>query len=423
MKVHIIGGGIIGLFSAYYLAKEGVEVTVIDKENGDQGCSTINAGLICPSHIVPLAAPGVMSKSLKWMLDSSSPFYVKPSLDWSLIKWGLLFMKSACQKKVDESMPVLRDFLTESRSLYQQFQNVETYDFGFEKKGLLLLCKTNHFLEEEAHVGEKARALGMKVKTLNRKEVIFLEPESTPDVEGAVYYPDDAHCNPAMLIAGLKRILKAKGVQFLYNTEVVSIDKSEQKVKGLTLRNTQGEKMELPTDQVILAAGSWSRDVALMFQLTIPLQAGKGYSFTKQQQACTIHYPAILCEKSVAVTPWTQNTVRFAGTMELAGLNDKVNLKRVAAIAKAAEEYYPGLEVPMPAKDEIMFGMRPCSPDGLPYIGKASNLDNLTIATGHAMLGLTLAPATGKMVSEIVLRPGTQANNKYFAPDRFERLR
>ncbi|AWV99061.1 NAD(P)/FAD-dependent oxidoreductase [Arcticibacterium luteifluviistationis] len=422
MKVHIIGSGIIGLFSAYYLVKEGHEVEIIEQYDGEDGCSFQNAGMITPSHFIPLAAPGMVQKALKWMLDDASPFYVKPRFDLSMLNWSWKFMQSASQKKVDAAMPVLRDFLVESRALYLDLVSSNELAFDFEKKGLLLLCKTEHVLEGEAQVAAKAHDLGIKAEVLTRDGVHKLEPEALPDVLGGVFYPDDSHCNPQKLVGNLKSFLLKKGVKFLYNTKVVDAAINGNKVEKLQLQLQNNELKEIKVEKVVVAAGSWSEGLAKLFKLNIPMQAGKGYSFLQQQEASKkILHPTILCEAKVAVTPFMDNQVRFAGTMELAGINPNINKKRVRAIAQAGENFYGQVKVGMPKDADIWYGLRPCSPDGLPYVGKAKQLENVVVASGHAMLGISLAPITGQVVSKLILEKNVSQNIGLFDIHRFEK--
>jgi D-amino-acid dehydrogenase len=421
MKVHIIGSGIIGLFSAYYLVNEGHEVHIIEKSENLDGCSFQNAGMIVPSHFIPLAAPGIVWQGFKWMFDSSSPFYIKPRFDFTLMQWALKFAQSATTKKVNEASPVLKDFLLHSRSLYQNIVQSNQLDLDFEQNGLLLLCQTEHMLADEAHVALKAHEMGMKAEILSREDVQKKEPNVLPDVQGGVFYPDDAHCNPLKMMEQLRSYLIRKNVKFNYQTEVLDVDFLCDKIEGLKTRTASGEIEHIKTEQVVLATGSWSGEFAKKLHLNIPMQAGKGYSFTQEQEVNkSIKYPSILCEAKVAVTPFLDNSVRFAGTMELSGLNSIIEMNRVEAIARAARKFYPENEILTPDPNQIWHGLRPCSPDGLPYIGKSKNIKNLTIATGHAMLGISLGAATGESVASFIGSKKQNCRMELFDPNRFD---
>lgn len=410
-KVVVIGGGIIGLSSAYYLQKEGCEVTIIDKSNMDGGASHVNAGYITPSHFISLAAPGMISKGIKWMFNPSSPLYVKPRLDLEFIKWALAFKKSATVSKVEKSISIIKNINIYSRDLYKDLKQSDDFNFHLEQKGLLMCYKTDKVGEEEWKVGQRGIKEGLGVKHLSQKEVHELEPNANLDVKGAVYYDCDAHMTPQDFMKDMAAYLKSVGVTFFKNETVNDVVVSNGNITEVVTDNRK-----LKADEMVLAAGSWSSQIIKKLGVKIPLQAGKGYRINVERQT-NITIPAILCEAKVAVTPMDGYT-RFAGTMELAGINHNINSKRVEAIAQAAKRYYNGLEITEKEKATAKCGLRPCSPDGLPYIGKSSKCKNLTIATGHAMMGWSLGPATGKLVSEIVLDKKTSLDLKPFSPDR-----
>ncbi len=407
----IIGGGIIGLCSAYYLQREGHKVTVIDKSDFSSGASYINAGYITPSHIISLAAPGMINKGIKWMFNSASPFYVKPRFDIDFFKWLWAFKKSATRSKVEKYIPVIKDINLFSRKLYEEIKFSNELNFHYERKGLLMCYKTDKAGEDEWSVGKRAIKEGLDVRNLSSKEVENLEPNANLNIKGAVYYNSDAHMTPNQFMREMLVFLKSKGVDFLSNEEVKDTQISEGKILKI---NT--DKKEIHTDEVVLAAGSWSPLITKKLGIKIPIQAGKGYSINVKRNT-GIQTPAILIEVKVAVTPMNGFT-RFTGTMEIAGINHKINPTRVNSIANAAKEYYNELEITTKEKENATCGLRPCSPDGLPYIGKSSKCKNLTIATGHAMMGWSLGPATGKLVSEIISDKKTSLDLNPFHPDR-----
>ena len=411
-EVVIIGGGIIGLSTAYYLQKEGHKVTVIDKSDFSSGASYINAGYITPSHIVPLSAPGMINKGIKWMFNSESPFYVKPRLDADFLKWSWLFKKSATKQKVAKAIPVIKDINVFSRGLYEDLKSSKEFNFSYDHKGLLMYYQTEKVGEEEWDTGKKAIELGLKVENLTKEEVKKLEPNVDLNIKGAVYYHSDAHMTPNNFMQELRNYLLQNGIIIKTNEEVLDVHFKNGTIKSLTT-NTQ----EIKADEFVLATGSWSQNFAKKIGITLPVQAGKGYSInTTKETAITI--PAILMEAKVAVTPM-QGFTRFAGTMEIGGINHEINQKRVNAIAKAGESYYKNISISNTEKQNAKCGLRPCSPDGLPYIGKSKKCKNLTIATGHAMMGWSLGPATGKLVTEVISDKKTSLDLNPFQIDRF----
>lgn len=413
-KAVIIGGGIMGLASAYYLLKSGWKVTLIDKGDLSDNCSHGNAGMIVPSHFIPLAAPGMISKGIKWMFNSRSPFYVKPSLDFSLISWGLKFMKSATPANVERAAPFLRDYHLLSKQLYEDLSKEEGFDFGLEKKGILMLYKTEKAGEEEIHVGKDAQKLGLDVEMLTAEQVQAIEPGLKLDVKGAVHYHCDAHLYPHALISQLVSYIKSKGGEIQTNTDVTGYEIQNGEVKSVVT-----DKGNVSGDLVIMTGGSWLPQLAKLAGLSIPVMPGKGYSFMEENDAHPIVHPALLIEARVAVTPMN-GQVRFGGTMELAALNNKINMNRVEGIVNSIPQYYPELNVPVPAESRIWYGFRPCSPDGLPYLGYSKKLKNLIVAGGHGMMGVSLGPATGKLVAELADRTALSADIKIYNPERYQ---
>lgn len=410
-EIIIIGGGIIGLCSAYYIQKEGHRVTVIDQSNMDSGASYVNAGYLSPSHIIPLSAPGVMKKGLKWMLDKSSPLYIKPRLDLDFLKWTWAFNKSCSTNNVAKAIPAIKDIALLSQDLYDGIKARDNFRFHYEKKGLFMLCQTDKALEEEIKVAEIAKNEGLEVSTLSENDIKKLEPNTTISTVGATYYQCDSHTTPHEFMEDMKIHLKASGVVFRLNEPVDDLTISNGKIIAI-----QTSKEELKADDFVLAAGSWSSRISKKLGIKLLLQAGKGYRInTKQDTGITI--PAILTERKVAITPMNGFT-RFAGTMEIAGINHSINKARVEAIDSGVQEYYPDIKLTDSEKLDAASGLRPVSPDGLPYIGKSSKCNNLAIASGHAMMGWSMATATGKLVSEIITDSKPSIPIDAFNPDR-----
>ncbi|QXP73800.1 FAD-dependent oxidoreductase [Tenacibaculum sp. AHE15PA] len=410
-NVIIIGGGIIGLSTAYYLLEEGHQVTIIDKSNFSSGASYVNAGYITPSHFIPLAAPGMINKGIKWMLNPTSPFYIKPRLNVNFFKWTWAFKKSATASKVKKAIPVIKAINILSRDLYEDIKASNTFNFHYERKGLLMCYQSDKVGEAEWEIGKRGIEEGLGVKNLTKKEVDVLEPNANLNIKGAIYFDSDAHMTPTDFMPEMIKYLKIKGVIFYADEHVKDIEVINGKVSKIITN-----KQELKADEVVLAAGSWSPLLTKKLGLQIPIQAGKGYRINVNRET-GITIPAILCEAKVAVTPM-QGFTRFAGTMEIAGINHNINPIRVQTIANAAKNYYNNLNISEEEKESATCGLRPCSPDGLPYIGKSSKCNNLTIATGHAMMGWSLGPATGKLVSEIISEKKTTLDLSPFNPDR-----
>lgn len=413
MDVIIIGGGIIGLCSAYYLQKEGYAVTVIDRGDITDGCSFGNMGYMSPSHFIPLASPGIIAEGIKHMLNSSSPFYIKPRLNKDLMQWGYHFWKSSNAKTVFKNSPHLNNILQLSRHLMNEMR-IEIGDhFDMQEIGCLMMCKELKTLEHEFQMANDAERFGLKVKRLNAQQVQELEPGVELNVTGAVLFKDDCHFNPGKLMLTLKDHLVKAGVQFQLNTTVTGFEKNDHKISAVIT-----DKGKFDCNELIIAAGSWLPILAKMMGIKLLLQPGKGYSYTYPFVEKNIKYPAILVDGRCAITPWG-NQLRIGGTMEISGINNNVLINRMKGIYDSAKEFYPGLKIDLPPADKIWHGLRPVTPDGLPYIGRVSKYKNVVFAGGHAMLGISQGTGTGKLVTEIIEGKNTSIDISAFNPERF----
>jgi D-amino-acid dehydrogenase len=413
MKITIVGGGVIGLCCAYYLNKQGFEITLIDRHDITDGCSFGNMGYVSPSHFIPLASPGIISQGLKWMLTPSSPFYIKPRLSWDLFRWGLTFWKSANAETLNQNIPPLNELLQLSRQLMKDFKNDLNGSFDLIEKGIWTLYKNEKTGDHEKHLVDQGQKLGLKAIVCSAEEVQSREPEVQMDIMGGVLWIDDCHLDSGKFMKGLHEHLQNHGVRFLLNTEVVAVEKNNQKITAIL---THKEKIE--TDELIIAAGSWTPEVTKLAGINLLMQPGKGYSVVYENLEKNLQLPAILIEARAAMTP-IGRSLRIGGTMELSGHSDNILPKRVNAIYEAVKKYFPDLKIERPEPEKAWFGYRPVTPDGLPYIGKHRNYSNLTIAGGHAMLGLSAAAATGKLVNEIISHQPTTIDISAFDVQRF----
>lgn len=409
-SVTILGAGVIGLSTALYCARRGMQVTIIDqKPRQRDGCSFGNAGMIVPSHFIPLAAPGMVALGLKWMWNPESPFYIKPRLDADLMNWGLHFWKASTKARVEAAAPILRDLSLLSRECFATLG----LDFGLVKRGLLMLCKKQQTLDEEAHMAKKANALGIPAEVLDAKATAAHDPAVTMDVCGSVFFPKDCHLTPGRFIAAVEEELERLGVKFLWETEVTGFA-----VEGGALRAIKTSKGQIEAQEVVLCGGVWSAQLAKELGLKIPMQAGKGYSLTLANPKQLPELCSICTEARLAVTPM-DGALRVGGTMEMAGIDESITQRRVRGITRAFPQYFPAFEEKDFAEVKPWSGLRPVSPDGMPYIGRTQRWKNLTVATGHAMMGLSLAPATGKIVAELLAGEKPPVALDLMSPDRF----
>lgn len=412
MKATIIGGGIIGLCSAYYLSEEGFEVEIIEREGLYGVASSGNLGMIVPSHFVPLASPGIVSKGLRWLLNSRSPFYIRPSFSKQLITWGWAFLQNATEANCQKSAQPLMRFHVLSRELYVEMERRFSPGFCLKQKGIIMYYNSDKGEEEERHAATLATEMGLDVAVLQKDEVQALEPNVQLNVSGGVHYRCDAHLNPNLLMKGLRNHLQQKGVVFKSTTGGGKLITGKGKVSKFV---TEGH--ESRADVFVLAAGSWLPPLAKQLGAHIPVIAGKGYTFDMPNKPA-LNIPCILTEARVAITP-LGDTIRYGGTMEIGTMNNIVNMKRVQGIVQSVNRYFTNVNLSLPQKENVWYGYRPCSPDGLPYLGLLKNYSNIIIAGGHSMMGLSLGAATGKLVSELASQQKPSVDISVFSPERF----
>ncbi len=411
--VIVIGGGAIGVCSAYYLAEAGAKVTLVDRDDVAAGTSYGNAGLIVPSHSIPLAAPGVWVQGLKWMLSPESPFYVKPRPSLELISWLWKFRAACTVAQRDRSMPVLRDLLLKSVELYDELAALDDLDFFYEKRGVLYLYKTDEGVHEGEEEAELLGHIGLEAEVLDKAQVQERLGGLTDQVKGGVHFPQDAHIAPALFVRNLAAKAGEMGVTIVPGAEVQGFKTEAQTIKSVTTNNG-----DLEADQVVLAAGAWSPEIARPLGLKLPIQAAKGYSITHERPDGFPDIPLICSDDRVGVTPMG-DTVRYAGTLELAGMDLSINQRRVDAIRRAPPTYLSLLEEQPMEELEVWAGLRPATPDGLALIGRVPRYANLVIAAGHAAIGVSSGPATGKLVSQIVTGETPFMDIAPFNPTRF----
>jgi D-amino-acid dehydrogenase len=412
VDILVIGGGSIGVCSAYFLADKGRQVTVIDQGQIGAACSYGNAGVIARSHIIPLPAPGVLLQGIKWMFDPESPLYIKPRIDPALFSWLARFSVACRKTPMRKAMTVMNDLIQASVMLFEELASLGGSEFHFNHKGSLAIYKSSAGFEAGVRQAEIVRPYGIESKVLDQAGVREIEPKIQHRIVGGIYMNSDAHLNPSEFVRWLASRTQSKGVNFLTSTEVLGFEKSGRRIS--VVRTTRGD---FEADQVVLAAGSWSPGLARDLGLTLPIQPAKGYSITVRSAERDASMPIWLTESKVTVTPMG-GILRFAGTLELADLNFSVNQRRVEAIRRVAREYLVGTDEYQTL--EIWRGLRPLTPDGLPIVGISRKWSNLIIATGHGMQGLALGPITGKLVAQLTTKETPSVDVAELRAERFQ---
>jgi D-amino-acid dehydrogenase len=409
--VIVIGGGVIGAACAHYLADAHWRVTVLDRGRFGAGCSHANCGFVCPSHVLPLAGPGAVRSALRTMLRRNGPLRVRPWANRGLIRWLLAFARRCNRDDMLTAGRGIHALLTSSRALYEELIR-GGLECEWEARGLLFVFHSRAGMDHYAATNELLRTkFGVGAKPFAGDAVRDLEPALKPGLGGGWLYDTDAHLRPDRLMRSWRILLERRGVIVREGCEVNGFVRD-----GSHARAVATPIGELTADAFVLAAGAWSPFLNDHLGCRLPIQPGKGYSLTTARPRLCPTVPLILEEHRVAVTPM-RSGYRLGSMMEFVGYDDSIAPKRIAYLKEAA-----GLYLDEPAGEpveETWFGWRPMTPDGLPVIGRSPAMANVWIATGHNMLGLSMAPGTGKLIAELLDEQPPHIDPAPYRPGRF----
>lgn len=413
--VAVVGAGIVGLSAAEALLRDGWRVSLVER-GGEQrdGASFGNAGLIVPSHVVPLAAPGAVLQGLRWMFDPQSPFYVEPRLDPELIRWGWRFWRSSTAEHVARSVPLLGALLLGGLGAHLALAE-RVGGPAVQRRGLTMLCLSQEGLAAAWHEAQQAADLGMEVRRLAVDELQALYPGVRLAATGGVWYGQDAHLSPRGLMKALQAAVVEAGAVVHWGRGVAGLERAAGgEVKALRL----DDGSLLAADAFVLAAGVETSRLAHALGTRVPLQAGRGYSVTQPQPPERPEVPAILVEARVAMTPLPEG-LRWGGTMEVAPLGRPANPQRLLGIARSVERYFPSFRSEELLRLPTWTAARPLSPDGLPYLGRLRRATNVVVASGHGMMGFSLGPLSGELVADLLGGRPPRVEIGALAPERF----
>jgi D-amino-acid dehydrogenase len=411
-KAVIVGGGVVGSACAYYLSQRGWEVTILEQNRFGRGCSHGNCGYVSPSHVLPHAQPGAIWPVLRTMLQRNSPFIVRPRFDPALWKWLLGFARRCNRHDMLKAAAAIAAILKSSRKLFDELFAAESFDCDWEQRGLLFVFKSQKSFE---HYAEVDKLLSEQFDTpavrMEEEALLELEPALKPGIAGAYLYECDAHLRSDKLMASWRKVLEAKGVTIREGCKLVAFHPTGHKVTEV---ETTGGVQQ--ADAVVVATGAWTPQLAHQLRCKIPIQPGKGYSITMARPERCPQIPMIFEEHRVAITPFHEG-YRVGSTMEFAGYDATLNPKRLELLRNGAKLY---LHDPLgePVTEE-WWGWRPMIYDGRPAIGPVQTFENVFVAAGHGMLGLSMSTGTGKLIAELVCGETPHIDPMPYAPTRF----
>jgi D-amino-acid dehydrogenase len=411
--VVIIGGGVIGLSCAHYLHEAGFKVTVIDQNKMGSGSSYANCGYICPSHVLPLAEPGMVKTGLKSLLQPGAAFKIKPQLRFSLYKWLYRFSMRCNTKQMLESGNHLQAILNDSKKAYSDLFDKHPINAQWKTNGLFYVLKTSKGIDEFARSDNiLEQNFGLKADYIDGCDLSNFDPSLKENLAGGFLYKNDASLEPAELIKNWVEYLENKGVEFIENCQLMEINKRGQKICSI-----KTNKQTIQAGHYVFATGAWSQQLSKELDCKIPVEPCKGYSVTIDKPEICPKTPMLFPEHRVGITPF-DNSFRLGSMMEFSGHDKSIPDERIKQLYKSAEPY---LNSNYDRNNAIpWYGWRPMTWDSLPIIGQVPKIKNAMLATGHNMLGLTLAPATGKLIAELIVGKETTIDPKPYSPMRFQ---
>lgn len=411
-RVVIIGGGVIGAMCALHIRQSGRDVTIVDRGEFGAGCSHGNCGYVCPSHLLPLAAPGAVRSSLPYLFKRNAPLAIRWRWSPSLWKWMWKFARHCNRKDWLEGAEACHGLLRLSAELFRQMIAEESIDCEWEERGLLFVYHTEKEFEEYAKINDLlVERFDTAAKPYDSQALVELEPALKPGLGGAWHYEGDAHLRPDKLMSELRRVLESKGVELRERFEVEHFEGDGDCVDRLT-----GPAGTIRAAEIVVAAGAWTPFLNRELGCRIPIQPGKGYTMTMSQPKQMPRIPMILESHRVGVTPM-QSGYRIGSTMEFAGYDSKIRPERLELLREGARQYL--VEPTAEPVQEEWFGWRPMTWDGKPIIDRSPKYSNVWVAAGHNMLGLSMAPATGKLIAEALAGTKSSLDLQPFSIARF----
>lgn len=412
-EVVVVGGGAIGVATAYHLARAGADVVLLERNAGvGAEASYGNAGFVSPSHCIPLAGPGVLRRVPGWLRDRGGGVFIKPRISPELARFGFELVRASGEERMLRGLRALRDASRDSRDRIAAIVADESLEVGYRHHGLANVCVTEQALAALVEDAELLRREGFDPVVLDARAARERVPALSGHVLGGVFWGEDAHVTPHVLVPSLAAAAERHGARIVHRAVVTGFG-----------RDAAGRVVSVETDggaiaceRVVLAAGWESVALARRLGVRLPVEPGKGYHVHLEGNPPGLTIPLILQESVVGATPMGSE-LRFAGTMEFVGADRTLAPDRARRLIRGAARYLQGLDPEQPAR--LWTGFRPCTPDSLPLLGPLRASPNVVVATGHGMLGITLAGSTGADAAALATDRPASAAAQAFSPARF----
>jgi D-amino-acid dehydrogenase len=410
MQVAVIGSGIVGLATAYSLAVRGAGVTILANRPPGAGASSNNAGWVVPSMAGPVPAPGVVLQTLRWMARRDSPVYVRPAASPSFVRFMTGMLRACNEASYAASFDATARLARGTLDTLDAWA-ADGIEWEGHAEGQVLAYLDPDELRRAVDDLPRTHRAGLSAHVMSGDEARALVPDLADAVTGAIRFPEDRHLQPQSLVDGLATRLRALGVEPVEGTVTAAWALPSG---GVELRGDFGSRR---ADALVIAAGAWTARVARLLGVSLPIRPGKGYSLDYVPAQLGGRIPVMLSEAHVTVTPF-EGATRVSGTMEFGGLDERVSRVRLRAVREAPLRYLRSWDPGGPSRTPSA-GLRPMTPDGIAVIGRLAPYGSVYVASGHAMLGVTLAPRTGALLADLIL-DGREAEELLpFSPARF----
>jgi D-amino-acid dehydrogenase len=393
--VLVIGGGAAGLWCAYFLRLAGSTVTVLDRSTvGDPtACSSGNTGFVAHGG-VPLAGPGVLRRGVVSMLRPDDRLAIPPILDRRRLHWLWQLHRAGSADQVQRSTALMREFKRRSLDILHQLRLDDRPHPDFVPGGVVQAYKSADGFARARSALPRAVDGGVRLRVLDPEELRTLEPDTEFDIAGAIYNEGGGFLPVPGFLVSLARTLTGMGVQLVENCAVAGFERAGR--RAVAVRTDRGD---FRPREIVVAAGSWSAALARALDLELELQPVRGHTVTVRRPANAPRGLVLLVEGTVAVRAFGDH-LRYGGDMVLAGMDSSISRRRVARVLRTVHSHLPALE--RTETLQMWTGLRPCTPDSLPLIGRAPAYDNVTVAAGHGHNGMSLTPAGGQLVAQLI---------------------